>query len=144
MRESFKYFKHMIYGMVPPILKPEERELYLVRDEEIREKIAAYIVNNLEVLVVLASRKGISSPNLADKWRILYKAIVEENNQRDYSKVLKDTLNAHSAGLIDKFAEMFEDSYRHEPDLSFIRKKGKLPKDDEYYPTGLEMELRAA
>lgn len=132
--------------MVPPMLKPEEKELYLGRDREIREKIAVYIATHIDELVNLAETEGISSPNLAGRWQNLNRQIVVENNQRylDRSGQLVKILNAHSAGLVDKFAEMFEDSYRHEPDLSFIREKGKLPRDKEYYPEGLEMECRAA
>lgn len=131
--------------MVPPMLKPEEKEIYLNRDREIREQIAGYIATHIDDIVSLAEAEGITSPNLNKVWQELYHGIVEENNQRYAKKTqLLEVLNAQSAGLIDKFAEMFEDSYRHEPDLSFIREKGKLPRDDEYYPTGSEMELRVA
>lgn len=53
-----------------------------------------------------------------------------------------ETINAQSAGLIDNFAALFENKYRFEPELILIRTYKKLPKDDEYYPGG--MELNAA
>jgi len=123
--------------MVPPILKPEEKELYLVRDAEIRREIAGYIATHIDDLVNLAETEGISGTTLAEGWRGLHQRIVTANNSR-YSGQLVEILNAQAAGLVDKFAEMFEDGYRHEPDLSFIRENRKLPKDVEYYPEGLD------
>lgn len=122
----------------------EEREIYQIRDGEIRESIAAYIVGHIDELVTVAEQEGISSLKLAAHWQELYHNIVGENDQRDYTEQLRKALNAQSAGLVDKFAGLFEDNYMHEPDLSAIKEKGRLPKDDEYYPSGIEIDQRAA
>ncbi|MFO8016918.1 MAG: hypothetical protein R6U32_07500 [Candidatus Woesearchaeota archaeon] len=121
-------------------LTPQEREQYKARDSEIREEIATYIVTNIDTLVTLAEDEGISSPDLAAKWQDLYQRITKKNGQKGYSEQLNEALNAQGAGLVDKFAELFEDNYRYEPDLSIIKEKGKLPKDDDYYPCGVDLQ----
>ena len=126
-----------------PSLTQEEKETFQTRDSEIRESIADYIVGHIDELVTLAEQDGISSLNLAAHWQELYNKIVGENDQRNYSEQLKNALTAQSAGLVERFAELFEYNYMREPDLGIIKEKRRLPRDDRYYPSGIEINRTA-